>query len=81
MDIRCNAIRFGDLLLLVDIDLGECDAVGAGELRCELIVGGGDGFAWSAPVCVDYRRVLLAVYYSSVGMGVYSSVVLSGGVV
>lgn len=51
--LRGNAIRFREVLLLVDIYLGEGDAVRAGELSRELFVGRGDGFAWSAPVGVD----------------------------
>lgn len=52
--VRCNAVGLRKLLLVVDIDLGECDLVRAGQLGCERIISGRNGFAWSAPVGVDY---------------------------
>lgn len=50
-----DAIFAGDLLLVVDVDFGECDGAGFSVLGGELLVDGGDGFAWAAPVCVDLR--------------------------
>jgi hypothetical protein len=52
-DVRCNAIGLGDILLFINVDLGEGDVVGTRELRGELIVDRGDRVAWSAPLCVD----------------------------
>lgn len=51
--IRCDAVGLGELLLVVDINLGECDGIGAGELSRQGVISGRDSFAWSAPVGVD----------------------------
>lgn len=54
VNVRGDTVSFGELLLVVDIDLGECDGIGSGELSSERVIGRCDGFAWSAPVGIDY---------------------------
>lgn len=53
--IRGDPVGGGEVLLRVNVDLGEGDGVLAGELLGQLLVDRGDGFAWSAPICVDWR--------------------------
>jgi hypothetical protein len=55
--IRCDTIRFCELLLVVNIDLGECDLIRAGELGRQRVIRRRNGFAWSAPVSVDYSSI------------------------
>jgi hypothetical protein len=52
-DKRSNAIFLRYLLLRIDVYFCECYSVGLGVLGCEGFVGGRDGFAGAAPVCVD----------------------------
>lgn len=52
-DLRSHSICAGEILLLIDVDLGECDPVWTRELSSQLFVGRGDGFAWSAPFSPD----------------------------
>ena len=42
---------------MVDIDLGECDVIWAGELGCQRVIRRRDSFAWSAPISVDYLSI------------------------
>jgi hypothetical protein len=57
-DVRCNSICTGNVLLLVNIDLGEGDPVRARKLFGQLLVRGGDSFAWSTPVCVNFDKIV-----------------------
>lgn len=54
---RGHVIRFvvclGNVLLVVGVDFCEGDVIRAGERVGELLVEGGDGLAWAAPVGVD----------------------------
>lgn len=43
----------GDILAVVDVDLGEGDALGLAVLGAERFVGRRDRFTWSAPVRID----------------------------
>ena len=54
LHIRCDAVGLGELLLVVDIDLGECDVIWAGELGRQRVIRRRNSFAWSAPIGVDY---------------------------
>ena len=53
--IRGDAVSGGEVLLCVNVDLGKGDGVLAGELLGQLLVDRSDGFAWSTPICVDWR--------------------------
>lgn len=55
--LRSHAICLSEIFLLVTVDLGKCDLVRAGQLPRQRVVDGGDGFAWSAPVGVDYISI------------------------
>jgi hypothetical protein len=57
LDIRCDAVGLGELLLVVDIDLGECDEIRAGELGRQRVIRRCNSFAWSAPIGVDYSSI------------------------
>lgn len=57
-DLRCNSICTGNVLLLVNVDLGEGNPVRTRKLFGQLLVRGGDGFAWSAPVCVNFDKIV-----------------------
>lgn len=52
--IRSNTVGLGKFLLVVDIDLRECDGIGTRELGGQRIIGGRNSLAWPAPVGVDY---------------------------
>lgn len=54
LHIRCDAVGLGELLLVVDIDLGECDVIWAGELGRQRVIRRRNSFAWSAPISMDY---------------------------
>lgn len=51
--LRSHAVFLRDLLLVIDIDFGEGDAVWLRVLRGKRLIGRGDGFAWSTPVRID----------------------------
>lgn len=54
-NLRRNTVYLGQLLLVVNIDLRECDSVRTRQLPRQLFVDGGDHLAWSTPVCVNCR--------------------------
>jgi hypothetical protein len=54
-DKRSNGIFLCDFLLRIDVYFCEGYSIGLGVFGCEGFVGGRDGFAGAAPVCVDWR--------------------------
>lgn len=60
-NIRSDIKSLSNLLLLVGVDFRERNLAWSRELLRELLVHGGDGFAWSAPVCVDYEKGVSAL--------------------
>ena len=73
--VRGDTVGLGELLLVVDIDLGKCDGIGAGKLGGQRIIGGCNSFAWSAPVGVDYSGV---TRMSATGSVVWASSPVAG---
>lgn len=44
---------FAELFLVVDIDLGERDGIGTGELGGQLFINGRNSFTRSAPIGIN----------------------------
>ena len=59
--VRSHAVCLCQLLLLVAVDLGKCDVVWTAQLASQRVIHWGDGFAWSAPVGVDYIREKICI--------------------
>ena len=67
MNIRCDLIFACHILLMVRVDLDECNFMGFRQRLRKLLVHWSYSFAWSAPVCVDFVAMVSVRGFENLG--------------